>query len=324
MTTTKPRDVQVVEIGSQTWALRSRTWDRLKFELEYALQKGTTANSYLIRGAQTALIDPPGETFTDIFVEELGRQVDLSQLAWVILGHINPNRAATLRALLELAPQVTLVCSNPAALVLPKLLERHDLSLEIVRGEETLDLGDGHELTLIPTPTPRWPAGLCTYDAATRILYSDKFYGAHLCGDAVWDENWTSLREDRRYYFDCLHATQPRQVLAALEKLGRRPAAVLAPGHGPLVRYGLRDLTRQYRQWSEDQLQQDLTVALFYASAYGNTATLAQAIGRGIAKAEVAVESVNCEFTSPEEMQAILERCDGFIFGSPTLGGHAP
>jgi flavorubredoxin len=34
----RPRDVQTSEIADQTWVFRSRTWDRLKFEIEYARQ----------------------------------------------------------------------------------------------------------------------------------------------------------------------------------------------------------------------------------------------------------------------------------------------
>lgn len=40
---------------------------------------------------------------------------------------------------------------------------------------------------------------------------------------------------------------------------------------------------------------QELRVALLYASAYGNTATLAQAIAQGLIQTGVAVESINCE-----------------------------
>lgn len=54
----KPRDVQVLPIGIDTTVLRSRSWTRLRFEIEYALAKGTTANSYLIQGDKIALIDP--------------------------------------------------------------------------------------------------------------------------------------------------------------------------------------------------------------------------------------------------------------------------
>jgi flavin reductase (DIM6/NTAB) family NADH-FMN oxidoreductase RutF len=51
---------------------------------------------------------------------------------------------------------------------------------------------------------------------------------------------------------------------------------------------------------------------------------LAQAIAKGITKADVAVELINCEFAEPTEIQAVVEKCDGFIIGSPTLGGHMP
>ncbi|MEH1891820.1 MAG: diflavin flavoprotein [Nostoc sp.] len=324
MSTNKPRDVQVYPIATDTRILRSRSWSRLRFEIEYALAKGTTANSYLIESEKTAIIDPPGETFTQIYLEALQQRFHVEELDYVILGHVNPNRAATLKALLEIAPQITFVCSNPGAKNLRGALENPDLQILVMRGEETLDLGNGHNLQFIPTPNPRYADQLCTYDPQTEILYTDKLFGAHVCGDQVFDEGWEVYNEDRRYYFDCLMAPHARQIETALDKLADFPVRMYANGHGPLVRYGLIDLTKAYREWSQQQTSADLTVALIYASAYGNTATLAQAIARGITKAGVAVESINCEFTEPEEIRAAVEKAGGFIMGSPTLGGHAP
>ncbi len=324
MSQNKPRDVQVYPIATDTRILRSRSWSRLRFEIEYALAKGTTANSYLIESDKTAIIDPPGETFTQIYLEALQQRFHLEDLDYVILGHVNPNRAATLKALLEIAPQITFVCSNPGAINLRSALENLDLQILVMRGDETLDLGNGHNLQFIPTPNPRYADQLCTYDPQTEVLYSDKLFGAHVCGDQVFDEGWEVYNEDRRYYFDCLMAPHARQVETALDKLADFPVRMYATGHGPLVRYGLIELTKAYREWSQQQTSADLTVALIYASAYGNTATLAQAIARGITKAGVAVESINCEFTEPEEIRAAVEKAGGFIIGSPTLGGHAP
>lgn len=324
MIETKPRDVQVLPISVDTAVIRCRTWDRLKFEIEYALQRGTTANSYLIQADKTVLFDPPGESFTTIFLEALQQRLDLKQLDFVVLGHVNPNRAVTLKALLELAPQLTFVCSNPGAIGLRGLLPDQELKITVAKGEETLDLGKGHQLEFIPTPSPRWPDELCTYDPKTQIVYTDKLFGAHICSDQVFDEGWTAFSEDRRYYFDCLFAPHARQVETALDKLAEFPTKFYATGHGPLVRYGLTELTHAYQQWSQKQKAQETTVALLYASAYGNTATLAQAIARGITKAGVAVESINCEFAEPAEIQSAVEKSDGFIIGSPTLGGHAP
>jgi len=324
MPETKQRDVQVFPINADTTVVRSRTWERLKFEIEYALQRGTTANSYVIRGDKIALFDPPGESFTEVFLEALQARFDLKSIDYVILGHVNPNRGFTLKTLLELAPQITFVCSNPGAITLRSILPDQELNIKVVRGEETLDLGQGHCLEFALTPSPRWPAAICTYDPQTAILFTDKLFGSHICGDQVMDEGWTVYSEDRRYYFDCLMAPHARQVEKALDKLDAFPAKIYATGHGPLVRYGLSHLTNSYREWSKQQKTQELTVALLYASAYGNTGTLAQAIARGITKAGVAVECLNCEAVEPEEIQTVVEKADGFIMGSPTLGGHAP
>ena len=324
MSDIKPRDVQVASIGTDTTVLRSRTWDRLKFEVEYSLQRGTTANSYLIQGDKTALLDPPGESFTEIYLHELQQHLDLGQLDYVILGHVNPNRSTTLKALLELAPQVTFVCSKAGAVALRSAFPEQELKITVARGEELLDLGKGHRLKFISVPTPRWPDELYTYDVETRILFSDKLFGAHVCGDEILDEGWKLLDEHRHFYYDCLHASQSRQVEAALDKFVTLSIKLYAPGHGPIVRYSLSRLTHDYRQWSQQQKNQEMTVALIYASAYGNTATLANAIAKGITKAGVGVESINCELANPAEMQSAIEKCDGFIIGSPTLGGHMP
>ncbi len=345
MADTKPRDVQVAQIGTDTTVLRSRTWDRLKFEIEYARQRGTTANSYLIQARETALIDPPGESFTDLFLDELQQHQYFQRINYVILSHVNPNRLATLKRLLELAPYATVICSKPGAITLRSAFseqstsayiddEALDLGIEyavdrtcsvhIVRDEETLDLGNGHELLFRFTPTPRHPDALCIYDSATRILYTDKFFGAHVCDEFVVDEHWKRYEEDRRYYFDSLHAPQAIQVEAALDKLSSLSARMYAPAHGPMVRHSISRLTLEYRQWCQQQQSQDVSVALLYTSAYGNTTMLAQAIAKGMTDGGAAVESINCEFAEPDAVAQVIDRCDGFVIGSPTLGGHAP
>ncbi len=116
-------------------------------------------------------------------------------------------------------PQAKLICSRPGANALKATFPAWESKIEIVRSEDSLDLGRGHELRFVTVPTPRWADGLFTYDPQTRILFTDKFFGVHVCDDAIWDENWKQLDEDRLYYFDCLHATQAKQVETALDKL---------------------------------------------------------------------------------------------------------
>ena len=266
MPKSKPRDVQVIYIADETYALRSRSWKRLRFEIEYALEKGTTANSFLIQGTLQAIIDPPGGTFTDIYLNELRQRLNIGDISYVILGHVNQNRIDTLKALLEINRRLTFICTNAGAISLRQGLG-DDVKIQVVRGEETLDLGKGHILKFIPASTPRHPDELCTYDSKTQILYTDKFFGAHISGDQVFDEGWSQLLSDRRYYFDSTMANQVRQVESALDKFADLDVAFYAPGHGPMVRYGLHELVNLYRQWCESQKQQNISVVVIFASA---------------------------------------------------------
>ena len=45
---------------------------------------------------------------------------------------------------------------------------------------------------------------------------------------------------------------------------------------------------------------------------------------RGISKAGVVVESLNAEQSTSAEVSTLMQRCCGFVIGSPTLGGHMP
>lgn len=322
-TVPRPRDVQMANLGTGTWVLRSRTWERLKFEVEYSRQHGTTANTYLLRGDCTALIDPPGESFTAIFLDALQSQIDLDTLDYLVLNHVNANRLVTLRWLQALAPHARLICSRPAA----RWLHGTDLNpawLTPVRSGDELELGQGHRLQFVTVPTPRWPDGLCTYDPASQTLYSDKLFGAHLCADALWDDQGQPLETDRRHYFDCLHSSQTRQVATALQRLQDFPLTTLAPGHGPLVRDNLSHVMQNYQDWCQQRGPRLPQVALIYASAYGSTAQMAEALAQGLQSAEVTVDLVNCEHTEPAALLDSLARCDGVILGSPTLAGHAP
>jgi flavorubredoxin/flavin reductase (DIM6/NTAB) family NADH-FMN oxidoreductase RutF len=325
-TPTKQRDVQVATISTNTQVLRSRAWERLKFEVEYSRQKGTTSNSYLIQADKIALIDPPGQSFTQIYLESLEEHLDLQKLDYIILQHVNPNRLATVQVLAGKAPNAQIICSKPAvkaleaALIFPQWRSR----IQVVRDNDTLDLGQGHQLQFLSVPTPRWVDGLCTYDPQTKTLYTDKFFGMHLCAEHIFDDNWKELESDRRFYFDCLHAIQTKQLSTVLEKFTPLLTKIYAPAHGSLIKYSLSRFSYDYQQWCQQQTSQEFKVILLYASAYGNTATIANAIAQGLIESGIAVESINCELATTEEITQAISTCDGFIIGSPTLGGHAP
>jgi flavorubredoxin len=63
-------------------------------------------------------------------------------------------------------------------------------------------------------------------------------------------------------------------------------------------------------------------VAIFYASIYGSTRRLAQAIADGAGESTL-VELIDLHQLDPEVARDAIERSDGIVFGSVTLNGDA-
>ena len=382
------RSVIVLPIDPGLTCLRGLSPQRLRFEVEYGLERGTSANSFLFAAGSTAagqpvppvLVHPPGASFAAPFLEALAALVPAEAALKVVVGHVNPNRVALLRQLAERWPALMLVASNAGARLLSDLWNQQkpgsgaggsgvagtgasgagvssaadsipsgdagsapgaassqatpDLAgeaalpplppIDVVKQEVSRELAGGHRLTLIPVPTPRWPGGLVAFEERTGLLMSGKFFAAHLCGEAFSEANLSSTEEDRRYYYDCLMAPMARQVEAVVDRLDELPIRTIAPGHGPAIATSWRSLLADYRRWGESQGRSGLTVTLLYASAYGNTAAIADALAQGVARSGVRVESLNCEFAPSEQLIAAIRVGDALLIGSPTLGGHAP
>ena len=324
---------------------------RLRFEIEYGLERGTTANSFLFtaganadgRSVPPVLVHPPGSSFAEPFLEQLAPLVPDDAALKVVVGHVNPNRVALLRQLAQRWPRLMLVASNAGAKLLEELWNQQKPSppgaaaaaasatvipplppIDVVKQELSRALSHGHMLRLIPVPTPRWPGALVAFEATQGLLMSGKFFAAHLCNEAFAEANRGSSEEDRRYFYDCLMAPMARQVDSVVERFEALDIRTIAPGHGPAISESWRSLLADYRRWGESQTRSRLSVALLYASAYGNTAAIADALAQGVARTGVRVESINCEFSEPESLLRAIRSCDALLIGSPTLGGHAP
>lgn len=80
-------------------------------QIEYGLKRGTTDNSYLIKGGtSTALIDVPDQAFSEDFIKTLSSTIELKDLDYIIVGHISPKRIDSLICLAEALPEGGKVC----------------------------------------------------------------------------------------------------------------------------------------------------------------------------------------------------------------------
>ncbi|WP_346293175.1 diflavin flavoprotein [Sphaerothrix gracilis] len=308
--------LQTAAIARDTTVIRSLDWDRDRFDIEFELQNGTTYNSFVIQGDQTALIDTSHSKFEALYLPELAQYIDLSALDYLIVNHTEPDHSGLVKAVLEQSPHVTVVGSKVAIQFLQNMVHQPFKSLVVKSGSE-LDLGQGHRLEFVSAPNLHWPDTIFTYDTSTRVLFTCDVFGLHYCDDCLMDEMPHLLETDFQTYYDCLMGPNARSVLMALKRIDKFEVDLIATGHGPLLQHHCEDWVERYRTWSQTQTQAETFVALFYVEEYGHSDRLVRAIADGIAKTGVAVELVDLSVAETHEVRELVSCAAGLVIGMP-------
>jgi flavorubredoxin len=75
---------------------------------------GTTYNSYFIDADKKVLIDTVKESFFDTYLEKLKSFTDPSKIEYIICTHTEPDHSGSLKYILDLAPEATVIGSGQA------------------------------------------------------------------------------------------------------------------------------------------------------------------------------------------------------------------
>ncbi|MEA5582507.1 diflavin flavoprotein [Nodularia harveyana UHCC-0300] len=322
--TEKRLTIETVEIAEATMAIRSLDWERDRFDIEFGLQNGTTYNSFLVRGEQTALVDTSHEKFRQLYFDTLTGLINPTDIDYLIISHTEPDHSGLVKDLLQKAPEITVVGSKVAIQFLENLVHQ-PFKRQIVKNGDRLDLGNGHEFEFVIAPNLHWPDTIFSFDHKTKILYTCDAFGLHYCSNTTFDEDLAAIEPDFKYYYDCLMGPNARSVLSALKRMGElKTIEMIATGHGPLLSHNVEELTGRYRTWSQSQSKAETAIGIFYVSEYGYSDRLAQAIAKGINKTDVAVEIVDLgSGIDLQELRELVSRCTGIVLGTPPAGSSA-
>ncbi len=314
--------MQTVETAANTTALRSLDWDRDRFDIEFALENGTTYNSFLIRGEKIALVDTSHAKFRQLYLDTLTGLINPADIDYLIVSHTEPDHSGLIKDLLQLNPEIVVVGAKVAMQFLDNLIHQPYQQM-IVKNGDRLDLGNGHELEFVSAPNLHWPDTILTYDHGTQTLFTCDVFGMHYCDDETYDEDLELLNADYRTYYDCLMGPNARSVLAATKRMEELPPIkTIATGHGPLLRHHIPELVGRYQDWSKSQAKAATLVVIFYVAEYGYSDQLAHAIGQGISKTGVEVELIDLLEADPHEVRELVGLAAGIVVGMPPQSGN--
>jgi NADH oxidase (H2O-forming) len=302
------------------------------FDIILRTANGTTYNSYLVRGEEgVAVIDTVKAEFADDFFARLESVVRYDEIRVIVLNHLEPDHTGALPELMRRAPQAQLFISKRATAMLKALLKPSDdrpLTYKTVGTGDEVSLG-GRTLRFLHTPFLHWPDTQCTWLVEEGVLFSGDVFGCHHCDARLFNDLCGDFRFAFDYYYAHIMRPFKSYVVDALKLIEPLPIKLIAPTHGPVLRDRPRRYVTRYRELSTPSLaeridQGERSLIIFYMSAYGSTARMAEAIRDGVeAESGIRVSLYDLEGGEIQPFVDLIESADALVLGSPTINGDA-
>jgi flavorubredoxin len=293
------------------------------FDVIMKAEHGTTYNSYLVKGSsKTALIETAKEKFRDEYIAGLSTLVDPAEIDYIVLNHMEPDHTGSINAIMDLAVSARVVTSRNAVPLLKGIMNR-DLDVMVVGDGDSIDLG-GATLEFFQAPFLHWPETMFTFLREQGVLFPCDFLGSHYADERLFDDKLDDFEFAFRYYFDHIFRPFKEYVLKALDKIEDLPIQMVAPSHGPILRTDLHKYIEKYRQWASVPEKGDKTkVLVFYTSAYGNTALMAEKVAEGARDQDAEVGIFDLQAADYPSLVDEVEKADAIAVGSLTINGDA-
>lgn len=286
------------------------------FEGQYIIPNGISYNSYLIIDEKIAVMDTVDSRKTKEWLENLEKALEGRTPDYLVISHLEPDHAGSIKLLAEKYPQITLIGNAKTFAMLPQFFDLDEgIQRLTVKEGDTVSLGS-HELTFVMAPMVHWPEVMVCYEASEKILFAADAFGKF--GALDTDEDWAC--EARRYYFNIV-GKYGGPVQTLLKKASALDIKTICPLHGPILKENLDYYLNLYNIWSSYGVEAE-GVFIAYASMHGNTRDAAL-------KMKEILEAKGCKKVaisdlSREDMAEAIE--DAFkygkvIFAAPSYDG---
>lgn len=257
-----------MKISDNIKYIGASVYDLDLFESQYIVPNGMAYNSYVILDEKIAIMDTADKIVKSQWLDNLSNALNGRTPDYLVVQHLEPDHSGNIQALIDLYPDIEIICSTAAKRMLPQFADVNMDKVTAKNEGDTLELGS-HTLTFIMAPMVHWPEVMLSYESSEKVLFSADAFGKFGAIDA--DEGWSC--EARRYYFN-ICGKYGDKVQAVLKKAANLDIQTICPLHGPVLTDTIPEVLRLYNLWSTYQ-PEDEGVFIAYASIHGNTAEAA-------------------------------------------------
>ena len=310
------------EIAEQVYYVGVNDRQKALFEGMWPLPYGVSYNAYLIVDEKTALIDTVDVCYADVFLKKVADALQGRPLDYLIVDHMEPDHAGSIRLLRQQYPGVKIVGNTKTFGMLAGFHGITDGLYEVKEGD-TLNTGV-HQLSFYMAPMVHWPEVMVTYDATDKILFSADAFGTYGTLDgAVVDKDMDCSHywdEMVRYYANIV-GKYGNPVQRALQKLSALEIQTICSTHGPVWQEHVAKAVGIYDRLSRYEAEEG--VVILYGSMYGHTEQMAEVIASALADQGVKrIVMHNVSKTPASYILADVFRYKGIIVGSPTYSNQ--
>ena len=313
------------KIKNNVYWVGKTDWELRRFHgHEYSTHRGSTYNSYLVKEEKIALIDTVWMPFSEEFVDNLSKEVDLDKIDYVIANHAEIDHSGALPELMNRIPETPIYCTANGVQSLKGQYHK-DWNFQVVKTGDTLDLGNGKQLIFVEMRMLHWPDSMACYLTGDNILFSNDAFGQHYASEFMYndlvdqDELFT---ECIKYYaniltpFSALVDKKIKEVLSL-----NIPIDIIATSHGVIWRDNPTQIVEKYLTWANDYQENQITI--LYDTMWDGTKRMAEAITKGIRDIDekVNVKLYHIAKTDKNDLITEIFKSRIILVGSPTIGG---
>jgi flavorubredoxin len=230
----------------------------------------------------------------------------------------------------RLSPEATFVGTAKAKDMIAHFYQLEDtknIKWKTVSSGDEIELGNNYTLVFYEAPYVHWPETMVTYDKKSKILFSCDAFGSYgALGGKIFDDEVSEaerefFEEEALRYYANIVAKFSRFVIKAINSILDLDISIIAPSHGLIWRKNPKRIVDLYMKWAEyaenpSTLEDGIT--LIFASMYGNTNKMMNAIAQGVGKSGIPLKIFDVSRTHVSYILPYLWKYKGIIVGTPT------